>query len=568
MASETLHQAADWTGDAIVEEIRGAKEAGRHRTIGSTVHDGVGLAILRTPEAPERAAAGIFYGDTTGHRHRDLLDVQLFAFGRPFLTDLGYPQSWASRSIWEDHWATHNAAWGELADGKASSVAGRGRLLRSLCVDGLQLLDVEACRWQRDEATGRWVEPGVTFRRLIGLLETDGEGVALIDFSRVAGGACHWRTCRGLEGTFQSSNAGLQSRAGTAADPNGFRGDTGNLAHPDHTAFAFMDEVAAGSSPPTWEGAWQSEIEPGVGLDLYQINADPGTELLSARATAVMGTPEESNYCHRALVWRREPNGAGDTTSVDLVFEPRVDGPTLATVRPITAASGTAGGVAIATRGGRELALYWAPDAGPNGTTDFDDGARLEGSLAAALDGQTYAVGANGLTRQGKDFRFDGARQTGRITAADRSACVIEVRGIAGIAVGDRIVINPGGRGHSYRIEAVDTFDRGTVRLELDVTSVLGRSSVASSDGDILELDFPVLARTGNLHGTRVQAEPDGAWAEIAAACNPARGRTRIQINPDKGDPEAIRALESGVWVQVVDYVVGDEILYEPVRRG
>ena len=568
MASETLDQAAEWTADPIVQEIRRAKETGRHRAIGSTVHDGVGLAILRTPEAPERAAAGIFYGDTTGHRHRDLLDVQLFAFGRPFLADLGYPQSWASRTIWEDHWATHNAAWGELADGRASSTAGRGRLLRSLCVDGLQLLDVEARRSQWDEVAGRWVEPGVTFRRLIGLLETDGEGVALIDFSRVAGGACHWRTCRGLEGSFQSSDAGLQPRAGTVADPAGGRGDTGNLSHPDHTAFAYMDEVAAGLPPPTWEGTWQSEVEPGVCLDLYQINADPGAELLSARATAVMGTPEESNYCHRALIWRRTPEGTEDTTSVDLVFEPRASQRTLATVRPIRAASGAAGGVSITTCEGRELALYWAPNAAPDDATDFDDGTRLEGVLAAVLDGDTYTAGAGGLQRQGKTFRFDGARQTGRITAIDRSGLAIDVEGIVDIEPGDRVVINPSGRGHSYRVEAVESTDTQTVRLRLDVTSVLGRSSVASVDGDVLGLDFPILARTGNLNGTRVQAEPDGAWAGIASACNPTRSRTRLQIDPQTGDPEAIGALEPGTWVQVVDYVVGDEILYEPVCRG
>jgi hypothetical protein len=568
MASETLDLAAEWTGDPTVEEIRRAKETGRRRAIGSTVHDGVGLAILRTPEAPERAAAGIFYGDTTGHRHRDLLDVQLFAFGRPFLADLGYPQSWASRSIWEDHWATHNAAWGELADGRASSVAGRGRLLRSLCVDGLQILDVEAYRWTRDDASGRWIRPGVTFRRLIGLLETDGEGVALIDFSRVVGGACHWRTCRGLEGTFQSSNAGLRSRAGTVADPGGSRGDTGNLSHPDYTVFAYMDEVAAGPPPPTWEGTWHSEVESGVCLDLYQIDADPGSELLSARATAVMGTPEESSYCHRVLLWRREPSGAEDVTSVDLVFEPRIGEPTLASVQTITSPSATAGGVAITTRGGRELSLYWAPDAGPDDPTEFGDGTRLEGALAASLDGNTFAVGTSGLHRHGKTFRFEGARQAGHITAVDRSACAIEVEGIAGIAVGDRIVINPSGRGHNYRVEAVDASDHGTARLELDVTSVLGRSSLGSALGDTLELDFPILARTGNLHGTRVEADPEGVWAEIAEACNPTRGRTRIRIDPGKGNPEAVRALEPGAWVQGVDYVVGDELLYEPVLRG
>lgn len=72
----------------------------------------LGLPILRTNEIPERAAVGIIYGDATGHRHQDLLDVQFYAFDQPFLTDLGYPQSWASVKYWEGDWGSHNSAWG------------------------------------------------------------------------------------------------------------------------------------------------------------------------------------------------------------------------------------------------------------------------------------------------------------------------------------------------------------------------------------------------------------------------------------------------------------------------
>ena len=147
---QTLERAAAFTGDPVVEEIRDAVRQQRHRHLGSTIHDGAGIAILRTGETPERAAVGMAYGDANLHRHRDLLDVQLFAFGRPFLTDLG-GQSWSTIDVWEGHWAMHNTVWGTAPDQPCHSrIVGRGRLLHTLFAEGLQVLDAEAERWGWD----------------------------------------------------------------------------------------------------------------------------------------------------------------------------------------------------------------------------------------------------------------------------------------------------------------------------------------------------------------------------------------------------------------------------------
>ncbi len=561
MRPQTLERAARFTGDAVVGEILQATRAGQDRRLGSTVHDGVGIAILRTGEAPERAAAGIVYGDTTGHRHMDLLDVQLFAFDRPFLTDLGYPQSWASIGNWEAQWATHNALWGVADEASHGRLAGRGRLVRLLDLDGVHLLEVEAQRWSWDAVQQRWFRPGVLFRRLLALVETDGAGVALIDLARLQGGSEHWRICRGLEGDFYTTEQ-PQRRPGTMAGETIERGDpAAALPHPEYAALAYMDDVAELTGRMPWTGYWQSRREPQVQLDLHQLGISSGTRVTTARATAVMGTPAESNYDYRAVLWRRRPTDVADISCVDLVFEPRIGPATLASARAIPADRPAAAGLELRTVAGRSISLYWMPGAQSRRCTRFEDGVELQGSLALVVDGRVATQGASAVAIGGRNYTFSHAVQQGRIVALDRDDCSVEVEGLGDVRSGDRVRLNPAGRGHSYRIERVEALDGNRQRLHLDVTSLLGRGRVARVDGVRLELEYHMLARTGNLEHTRLQRDRDGQWQVIAAACNPDTGSTRVEL-------AAPLAVTPGEWVCIVDFVPGDTICYEPVGRG
>ena len=567
IAAQTLEHAADFTGDPTVREILESTRAGQHRWLGNTVHDGVGIAILRTEETPERAAAGIAYGDTTGHRHMDLLDVQLFAFERPFLTDLGYPQSWASIGVWEAQWATHNSVWGIGAPGEDGRVAGRGRLVRLLETEGVRILEVEAERWAWDGEQRKWYRPGVTFRRLLALVKTDGEGVALVDLARIQGGREHWRVCRGLEGDFQTT-VEQQNRPGTVAGEGVARGQTDTLPHPEYAALAYMDDVATLRSRSFWTGAWQSRREPAVHLDLHQLRASSGTGVTTARSTAVMGTPEESNYQYRTVLWQRKPTDDADVTCVDLVFEPRVGPASLARARAIPADVPSATGVELRTHADRRIQIYWAPEAdaqkrtaGAQERTRFEDSAELQGCLAVVVDGKVATQGATSVKIGGNDFSLSHGVQQGRIVSVDRNARMVEVEALDGIRPGDRVCVNPDGRGHSYLVEETIALEDGRHRLRLDVTSLLGRARVEKVEGKRLDLEYNVLARTGNLARTRLVREVDGDWREITGAHNPDHGRTAVELT------EALD-VEVGEWVSVVDYVEGDGVRYEPVCRG
>jgi hypothetical protein len=66
------------------------------------------------------------------------------------------------------------------------------------------------------------------------------------------------------------------------------------------------------------------------------------------------------------------------------------------------------------------------------------------------------------------------------------------------------------------------------------------------------------MARTGNLHGTRLQRQ-SGEWAEIAEAFNPDAGHTVIHL------AQPLTGVEQGEWLEVVDGAPGDQVLLERV---
>jgi hypothetical protein len=434
--------------------------------------------------------------------------------------------------------------------------------VRSLFTDGLQVVEIEAERWAWDAAARRWHRPGVRCRRLLALVETDGQGVALIDLARVSGGVEHWRICRGLEGSFVAEGLHQNRRPGTVADPDGGRGQTDRMRYPDHGALAYLDEVAALEPLPAWRGHWRFRREPDVYLDLHQLRVTAGTEVLTARAAAIMGTPEQSSYEYRAALWRRVPADAGQTTCVDLVFEPRVGPATLASAQGMAADQDAAGGVELVTGRGRHITVYWAPETPPGATVRFADGAELQGHLAAVVDGQVVAVGTHRLRWGGRSHAFDHAVQEGRIAGLDRAARTVEVEGLSEVQAGDRVSTNPRGRGHNYRVERAEALGPTRHRLTLDVSSVLGRGRVTEIDGERVELHYHLTTRTGNLHRTRLEREADGCWQEIREACNPDTHRTSVQL------AEPLADLRPGDWVRAVDYVAGDVVSLERVCRG
>ena len=101
-----------------------------------------------------------------------------------------------------------------------------------------------------------------------------------------------------------------------------------------------MDQVQQFNALQTWNGRWKMDSQ--AYLDIHQLRASSGTTVRSARATAIMGSPDESTYNFRALSWQRDASD-GQPTCIDLAFEPRVGPSDVADIQPV-AADGTASG--------------------------------------------------------------------------------------------------------------------------------------------------------------------------------------------------------------------------------
>ena len=134
--------------------------------------------------------------------------------------------------------------------------------MRYLAAPGVQILAVAAERWAWDGT--RWYKPGVSFRRLLALIETDCNGVAVVDMMRISGGAEHWRICRGCAADF-ATDLVQTPRTGTIAGAHIDRGELGDLTHPEYAALAYMDDVATLDARSAWRGSWQ--LDAGAHLD-------------------------------------------------------------------------------------------------------------------------------------------------------------------------------------------------------------------------------------------------------------------------------------------------------------
>jgi hypothetical protein len=298
-----------------------------------------------------------------------------------------------------------------------------------------------------------------------------------------------------------------------------------------------MDEVEEVAQADGWCGRWRSRRNDEAEMDMFVLRAS-GAQALTGRATATMGTPESSTYSYRTVCWR-VPERTQEMSHFDLVFEPRLGPTKLTSVQPIDAQDGSAIGVDIHTCGSRHLQLRWSPE----GETSF--AGQPCGALRIDLADKTIVTGTP-------------CKAT--IIGLDREGVWIDVDGLVGIGVGDRLIINPEGRGRNYRVIDCQAVDGGQ-RLCLDVTSILGRSRVEKLEGTQLLGRYTVFTRTGYLQGARLCADlrGDTQGIEILQAWNPDGQHTQFELltTPDLGVNE---------WGWVVDYVVGDTVVWEPIQ--
>jgi len=144
---------------------------------------GYGLAVLEAGREPNRRGVSMYYGFSGGgHGHFDRLTIEMIAFGRPMLTDMGYPAHWLPKNTyWTSNTVSHYCV---VVDEHRQETMNRGCLNTLVGASFVQLMDASAEKSVYASTTS-------LYRRTAVLVDAAPERSYLLDVFRVHGGRQH-----------------------------------------------------------------------------------------------------------------------------------------------------------------------------------------------------------------------------------------------------------------------------------------------------------------------------------------------------------------------------------------
>ncbi len=304
LGAETLRVAYKATGDAFIGELLRGRETGfdsfeslleepveppphtdgaaelKEMTTESRLMGGFGLALLRSGRGRERAALALYYGRAaTEHAHFDSLNIELFAYGRKLIPDLGYGEHAAEGdrpAVWTKNTLAHATV---VVDGRRQDSQGPGRLEQFVRTRGLTWVQVDAPETYRHTSE---------YRRTLALIEIGKDARYVLDCFRVAGGTQHDYSLHGFEGEFSANEIELTSpqKQGTLAGrdvPFGAIYDDAGLADPLRKGrsyytyrgggYSYLYDAQRGYPSGTWSSTWR-DLKKGVCLNTTFLPSD------------------------------------------------------------------------------------------------------------------------------------------------------------------------------------------------------------------------------------------------------------------------------------------------------
>lgn len=333
--SATLRTAYRATGDAFVGELLRSRETGfdsfeslleepveppphadgaaelKEMTTESRLMGGFGLALLRSGKGRERAAVALYYGRAaTEHAHFDRLNVELFAYGRKLIPDLGYGEHAAEGdrpAVWTKNTLAHATV---VVDGRRQDTQGPGMLEQFVRTRGLTWVQVDAPETYRHTSE---------YRRTLALVEIGKDARYVLDCFRVAGGTQHDYSLHGFEGEFSANEIALTSpqKQGTLAGrdvPFGAIYDDDGLADPLRKGrsyytyrgggYSYLYDAQRGHPSGTWSSTWR-DLKKRVCLNTTFL---PSDEAIVAHGDPPRrpGNPKQLTY----VLLRNTRNGA------------------------------------------------------------------------------------------------------------------------------------------------------------------------------------------------------------------------------------------------------------------
>ncbi|MCY3767423.1 MAG: heparinase II/III family protein [Gemmatimonadetes bacterium] len=418
--SATLRTAYRATGDAFVGELLRGRETGfdsfeslleepveppphadgaaelKEMAAESRLMGGFGLALLRSGRRRERAAVALYYGRAaTEHAHFDRLNVELFAYGRKLIPDLGYGEHAAEGdrpAVWTKNTLAHATV---VVDGRRQDSQGPGRLEHFVRARGLTWMQVDAPETYHHASE---------YRRTLALIEIANDARYLLDCFRVEGGSQHDYSLHGFEGEFSVDDITLTppQKQGTLAGsdvPFGAIYDDAGLTDPLRKGrsyytyrgggYSYLYDTRRGNPTASWSSNWR-DVKTGIGLS--------STFLPSDEAIVAHGDPPRKPGNPKQLTYVLLRN-AGDVAASRFVA---VHEPFKGTKRVHGVEQLDAGGETLALRvshryGEDTIRHAIGPSGGSFGMARHDDEGKLvslhqsgEGSISA--DGHTLSI--------------------------------------------------------------------------------------------------------------------------------------------------------------------------------
>lgn len=173
--------------DDVFDEEQVAKVVAEHGTdLGLKTRNlgGYGLAVLESGRGQNRRGVTMYYGDANGgHGHKDRLNIEMFAYGRPMMTDDGYPTPFTRPNFYDWRGANTYKHYCVMIDEAPHRNRNAGDLNTLASAPQVQLMDASA------EAV--YAGLASLYRRTTALIDISEERSYLLDIFRVRGGSQH-----------------------------------------------------------------------------------------------------------------------------------------------------------------------------------------------------------------------------------------------------------------------------------------------------------------------------------------------------------------------------------------
>ncbi|MBI3946137.1 MAG: hypothetical protein HY321_09480 [Armatimonadetes bacterium] len=528
----------------------------------SSLHDGYGIAILRSGAGDDKRALWMNYGHNRNHSQDDTLDIGLQAYQGVLLSHMGYPRNWG---WWEKSWSSHYVA----RQFPYQTMVAQCQLF----ADAGPVQVAEARGTSLDEPEQQWQ------RRLLALVDVGPDAFYCVDLHRVFGGDEQWWAFHGQEGDFTTHGIPLTSqKGGTLAGPDVPYGDEKWLEASGCThdgtygwqgvlfPFAHLYNVERARPDGPWWADWALKNGDGLHLRLTMPAAEGVEVNLCDGTSPAGGHPYEMKW-----ILLHNKGQAPAKTQVVSLLEPYMNTPLIREARALRLSGDDEGFAPVGCEvhlDGRTDTILASADPGAHRTAE--GGLEFAGRFVfhSEKEGVPVAMSLVGgtLLRKGEHgVRLESPEYRAKITRIDRATETLTVSPappVPAALVGAYAYITSPGRRVGRKVLGVEPVPGGA-RLRLDLDSRIGTGRVTGVDNFAVKTDTPFILQGYRYYlGARLVNADRTAEYRITEAATQKAALIDQEAHPEATAARLAKEFPGDTWFEVYDYGVGDEVVY------